>query len=142
MSKKEKKSQKESKKDKPKSKFRKFFTKGNITKILIPTLALLGVIIMPIIFEAFRTRHQQIDDVVEAPLPVGWFDDNFNGGAPSGTTDPSVTRQISLRFPEPNSRKNLPQSETNQSFWLGCDNVENREVPNRVLLFCFLIDTQ
>ncbi|MFW9924734.1 MAG: transglutaminase-like domain-containing protein [Candidatus Thorarchaeota archaeon] len=56
---------------------RRIFTKPNITKIYLPSLALLLIILSPVIFEAFKTRHQQLENIVDSPQPPGWIDDIF-----------------------------------------------------------------
>ena len=68
-------------KDKTTSLSKKIFTKSNITKVFFPSLALLLIILTPVVFEAFKTRHQQINDVIEAPSPGDLIDDIFG---PSG----------------------------------------------------------
>jgi hypothetical protein len=84
-----KKQSKDTKKSIKKS--RKIFTKSNINKVILPSLALLLIILTPVLFEVFKTRHQPLGNVVPAPLPGNWFDDLFGGGVPSGdiTTDPT-----------------------------------------------------
>lgn len=67
---------------------KKFFSKANITKIYLPALALLFIILTPIIFEAFKIRHQRLDNIIDAPAPPSWYDDLFNG-APSQDIDPN-----------------------------------------------------
>ena len=60
---------------------RKIFTKSNFTKIFLPLLFLVGVILTPVLFEAFNTRHQRIDDIIYAPYNGGFdpFDDPDGG---------------------------------------------------------------
>lgn len=72
-------------KQKPSLKTKKFFTKVNITKVFLPTLALVVIILSPVAFEVFRTRHQQINDIIEAPSPGNWIYGIFG---PSGNIDP------------------------------------------------------
>ncbi|NHJ31274.1 MAG: transglutaminase domain-containing protein [Asgard group archaeon] len=67
---------------------RKIFTRSNITKIFLPSLFLIAIILTPVLFEAFNTRHQRLDDIIEAPVPGNWYDDLFNNGAPSQDIDP------------------------------------------------------
>ncbi|MHA1127113.1 MAG: transglutaminase-like domain-containing protein [Candidatus Heimdallarchaeota archaeon] len=67
---------------------RKIFTKSTISKVFLPSLALIGIILVPVIFEALKTRHQAIEDVVASPVPGNWFDNLFTGGAPSIGVDP------------------------------------------------------
>ncbi|NHJ39190.1 MAG: hypothetical protein FK731_04095 [Asgard group archaeon] len=67
---------------------KKFFTRENVSKILLPSLLLVAIILTPIFFEIFDVRHQKIDDVVEAPVPGNWYDDLFNDGAPTQDIDP------------------------------------------------------
>ncbi len=75
-------------KQKSSLKKRKFFTKTNITKVFLPSLALALIILSPVVFEVFRTRHQQISDVIEAPpAPSNWFDDIFG---PTQDIDPDI----------------------------------------------------
>ncbi|NHK31985.1 MAG: transglutaminase domain-containing protein [Asgard group archaeon] len=72
----------------PKKPKKKFFTRDNVSKIILPSLLLIAIILTPIFFEIFDVRHQKIDDVVEAPVPGNWYDDLFNGGAPTQDIDP------------------------------------------------------
>jgi transglutaminase-like putative cysteine protease len=67
----------------------KIFSKENFFKIFLPSLFLLFILLMPIIFHSFRTRHQEVGNVIEAPVPPDWFDDLFNGNPPSGDIDPT-----------------------------------------------------
>ncbi len=52
---------------------RKIFTKANFTKIFLPSLLLIAIILTPVLFEVFSTRHQKIDDVIE-----NRYGDDFN----------------------------------------------------------------
>jgi transglutaminase-like putative cysteine protease len=72
----------------PKKTKKKFFTRENISKIILPSLALIAIIMTPIFLEIFDVRHQRIRDVVEAPVPGNWYDGLFNGGAPTQDIDP------------------------------------------------------
>ena len=63
---------------------KRIFTKSNFTKVFLPSFALLLIILAPVVFEAFKTRHQQITDVIEAPAPGDLIDDIFG---PSGDID-------------------------------------------------------
>jgi len=71
---------------------KKIFTKSNFTKVFLPSLALLLIILSPVVFEAFKTRHQQTNDVVTAP-PDDWIGDIF---APGGDYDPDNETQDGL----------------------------------------------
>ena len=86
---------------------RKILTKSNFTKIFLPLLFLIGVILTPVLFEAFNTRHQRIDDIIDAPFPNDLYDifnnippglditpddlngtDDFMNGFTNGVADP------------------------------------------------------
>ena len=67
---------------------RKIFTKSTISKVFLPSLALIGIILIPVIFEALKTRHQALDDVIPAPIDDDWFDRLFRGDAGSIGGDP------------------------------------------------------
>ena len=65
----------------------KIFTKSNFTKIFLPSLFLIAIILTPVLFEAFNTRHQRIDDIIDAPFPNDLYD-LFNDGTPGLDIDP------------------------------------------------------
>jgi len=52
----------------------KIFTKSNFTKIFLPSLFLIAVILTPVLFEAFNTRHQRIDDIIDSPFDIDLYD--------------------------------------------------------------------
>ncbi|NHJ86716.1 MAG: transglutaminase domain-containing protein [Asgard group archaeon] len=66
---------------------KQIFTRENISKVFLPSLFLIAIIMTPVLFEAFNVRHQRINDVVDAPFPADWYDDIFNN-APNQTIDP------------------------------------------------------
>ncbi len=67
-----------SQKQKSSTKKRKILTKVNITKVFLPSLALALIILAPVAFEVFRTRHQPLSNIIEAPpRPPGYLTDSF-----------------------------------------------------------------
>jgi len=68
---------------------RKIFTKSNFFKIFLPSLILIGIILTPVLFEAFNIRHQRIDDIIEAPFPPDLYD-IFNTIIPGLDIDPDL----------------------------------------------------
>ncbi|MHA1211928.1 MAG: transglutaminase domain-containing protein, partial [Candidatus Heimdallarchaeota archaeon] len=73
---------------------KKFFSRDNISKVILPSLFLIGIILTPLVFEVFSTRHQRIDDVI---------DDNYDGnwplpgiGSPSQPIDPDTNNTEDL----------------------------------------------
>ena len=76
---------------------KKFFSRSNLSKVILPSLFLLTVILTPVLFEAFNLRHQRIRDVVEAPVPGNWYDDLFNG-APTQDIDPDDDQNFTDGF--------------------------------------------
>ena len=58
-----------------------------MTKVFLPSLALALIILSPVVFEVFKTRHQQISNVIEAPAPDNWIYDIF---APTQDIDPDT----------------------------------------------------
>ena len=68
---------------------RKIFTRSNFFKIFLPSLILIGIILTPVLFEAFNTRHQRVDDIIEAPFPPDLFD-IFNTIIPGLDIDPDL----------------------------------------------------
>ncbi|MBD3192170.1 MAG: hypothetical protein GF308_16120 [Candidatus Heimdallarchaeota archaeon] len=67
---------------------KKVISWANFTRVFLPSLVLLLIILTPVLFERFKTRHQKTSEIIEAPVPGDWFDDLFNGGAPGQDIDP------------------------------------------------------
>lgn len=82
---------------KPPSK-KKFLTRDVLSKIILPSLFLLLIILTPVLMESFNLRHQQIKDVVDAPVPGNWYDDLFNGGSPTQNIDPDENQNNTNGF--------------------------------------------
>jgi len=76
-----------------KSPKKKILTRGFLSKVILPSLFLLLIILTPVLMESFNLRHQQVRDVVEAPVPGNWYDDLFNGGSPTQDIDPDDDAQ-------------------------------------------------
>ncbi|MEA2071738.1 MAG: transglutaminase-like domain-containing protein [Asgard group archaeon] len=70
------------------NKFKKIFSWSNVSKVVLPSIFLILIILLPLFFEGFKTRHQQINEIIDSPLPPNWFDDLFGGGAPGEDIDP------------------------------------------------------
>ncbi len=68
---------------------RKILTKSNFFKIFLPSLILVGIILTPVLFEAFNIRHQRVDDIIEAPFPPDLYD-IFNTIIPGLDIDPDL----------------------------------------------------
>ncbi|HUT80788.1 MAG TPA: transglutaminase domain-containing protein [Candidatus Bathyarchaeia archaeon] len=68
---------------------RKIFSRENLSKIILPSLFLIAIIMTPVLFEAFNVRHERIDDIINKE-----YDDNWPfpglGDAPSQNLDPSL----------------------------------------------------
>ncbi|MBN1329905.1 MAG: transglutaminase domain-containing protein [Candidatus Heimdallarchaeota archaeon] len=68
---------------------RKIFSRENLSKIILPSLFLIAIIMTPVLFEAFNVRHERIDDIIDKE-----YDDNWPfpgiGDAPSQNLDPSL----------------------------------------------------
>lgn len=67
---------------------KKIFSWANFTRVFLPSLLLLLIILTPVLFERFKTRHQKTSEIIEAPVPGDWFDDLFTGGTPGQDIDP------------------------------------------------------
>ncbi|NHJ46881.1 MAG: transglutaminase domain-containing protein [Asgard group archaeon] len=67
---------------------KKFFSRDNVSKIILPSLVLIAIILTPIFLEVFDVRHQRLDDVIDTPDQLGWPPDIFGGDNPYGTISP------------------------------------------------------